>query len=323
MTGQIISKERDVVRNWTVLKTNNVDNLKKNDYISFSIKTKSTETKYNNGEKFKIIHISNDTKYIYIKGFLNYIKKYGDNFIGAEWCNDMPDTPVATENIGITFEHAFCGSTNIDFDGKFKYSIEKSNEISIKILELIAKVPELQKKYKHTAKKGSRYDFTEDILAKPCYLSLKSNKKNGCKVAPQVIGQPSKKKFCNHFNIDLNLDDEKIKEYIINNIKNLLSEYFKYTFDCSILYYHDEKNKLMFIKCEKYVDWKDIDINFTHINNKKNWNEGTTIKIGKTSIGEFQFHNNRDNIKFRWCFENLLDYFKDNFDITSTNNLIK
>jgi len=98
MRGKIISKKRDeeLGTNWTVLKTNNIGNLKKNDYISFSIKTKYGEMKYNNGEKFKIIHISNntnDTKYIYIDGFLNYIKKYGDNFLGAEWCMNKDDVP--------------------------------------------------------------------------------------------------------------------------------------------------------------------------------------------------------------------------------------
>tara|TARA_B100000035_G_scaffold157177_1_gene133917 strand:+ start:379 stop:1260 length:882 start_codon:yes stop_codon:yes gene_type:complete len=239
------------------------------------------------------------------------IPKYDKN-IGFE----MLPYNEPNEKLGIVFEMAICLTLGIEFVGNFKYDINESKKISEKLKLLIDKVPELKNFiYKHVARCQNRYDFTDGEHN----LSAKTNKNiSDQKVAPQVIGQPSKTKFCNHFNIDINMDDEKIKEYIVNNINNLLSEYFKYTFDCSIIHYNGGKNKIMFIKCKSFVDWNEISVNFTHINNNNKWSEGTTIKIGDISIGEFQFHNNRDNIKFRWCLENLLDCFKDNFEITTS-----
>ena len=47
---------------------------------------------------------------------------------------------------------------------------------------------------------------------------------------------------------------------------------------------------------------------FTFTKDLKNWNESTTIKYNNISIGEFQIHNNRNNIKFRYILENLYDF---------------
>ena len=87
MRGKIIKKERIV--NITRIETNNVGNLKVGDYISISILTKYGEMKYNNGEKFIITFVGDNI--IKIKGLLNYIKEYGDNFIKAEWCLSKDD----------------------------------------------------------------------------------------------------------------------------------------------------------------------------------------------------------------------------------------
>jgi hypothetical protein len=40
------------------------------------------------------------------------------------------------------------------------------------------------------------------------------------------------------------------------------------------------------------------------------WKESTTLKIGNKSIGEFQIHNNRDCIKFRFNIETLISLSK-------------
>ena len=56
-------------------------------------------------------------------------------------------------------------------------------------------------------------------------LSAKTTKKDG-KVCPQVIGQPSKKKFCEFFNVDINFTLEQIKEYIEVNVDKMLNIYF-------------------------------------------------------------------------------------------------
>jgi len=156
-------------------------------------------------------------------------------------------------------------------------------------------------------------------------LSAKTTKKDG-KVCPQVIGQPSKKKFCEYFGIISELkndtnniiyDLEQIKKYIETNIKTMLQIYCENTFDCPIIYYNKHKNKLLFIKLKENIDWSKYNIIFSRTTSSGDWNESSSIKIegNKSSFGEFQVHNNRDCIKFRWAFENLLVLFKDNFEI--------
>ena len=95
----------------------------------------------------------------------------------------------------------------------------------------------------------------------------------------------------------------------------MLDTYFNYTFDCPIIYYNETKDLLLFIKKVSNIVWTNQAIEFSHIKNEKKWGESTTINIGGISIGEFQVHNHRDCIKFRWSFEKLIDCFSKNFTI--------
>jgi len=219
-------------------------------------------------------------------------------------------TTILTEDLGKIFEKAICLLYDIEYDGKYKYSIEEASSLK----ERIYKIKEVfQHKIKHIAKNGSKYDFVsldEDDM----YLSAKTTKKDG-KVCPQVIGQPSKKKFCEFFKINVLYDLEQIKKYIEDNVLFLIEIYCLNTFDCPIIYYNKHKNLLLFVKLKKPINWMDQNILFSHKIKNKKWNESSTIIINNTTIGEFQIHNNRDCIKFRWAFEKLLNLFKDNFEI--------
>ena len=95
----------------------------------------------------------------------------------------------------------------------------------------------------------------------------------------------------------------------------MLPQYFEATMDCPILYYVDQTKELRLIKEKSKIDWSAQDLSFLHATKKKKWNESTTLKIGETSIGEFQVHTKRDCIKYRWHIENLLKLFPHNFDI--------
>ena len=164
----------------------------------------------------------------------------------------------------------------------------------------------------------NKYDFKYvDINdgEKTKFVSVKSNF-NGKKVCPQIIGQTTFKKYKSYFQIDENCIISELKMYIINNIDIILKEYLKYTFHCDIIYYFKERkrNGLHIIKYNEellhtMVFEKSL-ILFSHIKNNKDWNESSTIyyilndKI--ISIGEFQIHNNRDNIKFRWNFDKIV-----------------
>ena len=229
----------------------------------------------------------------------------------------QPKKKVITEDLGKIFEMGICLVYDIPYDGKYKYSMEAAEKIKSKLHPLKELFPY---KLSHTAKNGSRYDFTcED--SSEIYLSAKTTKKDG-KVCPQVIGQPSKKRFCQYFNLDISITIDEIKEYIISNIYTMLDIYFNYTFDSPIIYYNETKNLLLFIKKASNIVWSNQDIEFSHIKNEKKWGESTTINIGGISIGEFQIHNHRDCIKFRWCFEKLIDYFSKNFTIIDFKQLI-
>uniref|UniRef100_A0A6C0ERN3 Uncharacterized protein n=1 Tax=viral metagenome TaxID=1070528 RepID=A0A6C0ERN3_9ZZZZ len=217
---------------------------------------------------------------------------------------------VITEDLGKIFEMGICLLYNIPYDGKYKYSMEQAEKIKTKIYDLKDIFPYT---ITHTAKSGSQYDFTCKDLT-DMYLSAKTTKKDG-KVCPQVIGQPSKKKFCQYFNLDISINIDQIKEYIITNISNMLEIYFNYTFDCPIIYYNEAKELLLFIKKTANIDWLSLNIEFSHIKKCKSWGESSTINIEGVSIGEFQIHNHRDCIKFRWCFEKLLDTFSQHFTI--------
>ncbi len=222
-----------------------------------------------------------------------------------------PIKKVLTEDLGKIFEMAICLLYNISYDGPYKYSMEEANKIKDIIINLLDAFPH---NLKHTAKNGARYDYTglDDPMVR---LSAKTTKKDG-KIAPQVVGQPSKKKFCEHFNLDpeaYNIDG--IKTFIVENVKNMLSIYEECTFDCPTIYYNKNKNKVLFIKHIQSIDWSNQKIEFSHIKKNKLWGESSTISIGSVTIGEFQVHNHRDCIKFRWAFEKLLNIFQDCFEI--------
>lgn len=228
-----------------------------------------------------------------------------------ETANTAQPTPqLLTEDLGKIFEMAICLLYNIPFEGKYKYRMEDAIALKTRIQGLR---DVFNFNIKHTAKNGNQYDFecVDDTNLK---LSAKTTKKDG-KVCPQVIGQPSKKKFCAYFEIPESYTMEEIKTYIENHTSAILDTYFHYTFDCPIVYYNQKKDILRFIICNKKIEWEARPFEFSHRTKNKIWNESTTISISGVTIGEFQVHNHRDCIKFRWCFEKLLATFSDCFDI--------
>lgn len=218
---------------------------------------------------------------------------------------------VLTEDLGKMFEMAICLLYEIEYCGNYKYSLEEAYSIKDKLHKLKDNFPFT---IKHIAKNGNRYDFVT-IDDDKIHLSAKTTKKVG-KVCPQVIGQASKKKFCEFLGLNLNYNLEEIKKYIEINIKSLLEIYFMNTFDCPIVYYNKSKNNILFVKSRESINWKTYKISFSHIIKNKKWNESSCIIVDDTTIGEFQIHNNRNCIKFRWSFEKLLKFFHKNFDIT-------
>jgi hypothetical protein len=218
---------------------------------------------------------------------------------------------VLTEDLGKMFEMAICLNYDSPYDGTYKYSLAEAQSLKNRLSNL-KKV--FNYNLRHCASRGSKYDF-ECVDDPSIHLSAKTSKNKIGKVCPQVLGQPSRKKFCEFFALDQSIGLDQIKTFISNNIANLLQVYSAHTFDCPILYYNKHSDVLAFIVLKEELNWAASNINFSHNIRKKLWNESSSISINGVNIGEFQVHKNRDCIKFRWAFENLLTVFGQHFTI--------
>ena len=156
--------------------------------------------------------------------------------------------------------------------------------------------------------KNDRVDF---VLTDGKTLSVKTNLQSD-KVCPQVIGQTTQKKFCSFFNISTESPPE-IKQWIYTHIAAMLPVYFNHTFCCDYLLWVNETTA----ECKLIA--KPDQVNFPNISFTRalsGWNESNTVKIRPSlntkpvSIGEFQFHRNRNCIKFRFNLLPLLKLIK-------------
>ena len=226
----------------------------------------------------------------------------------------MQSPAVITEDLGKMFEKGICGAYGIPYIGKYKYSEEQADAFA-KRLQLL---PSLFPDCTHTAEKGAQYDFTANDNNQ-LHLSAKTNKK-GYKICPQKIGQPTKQKFCEYFDIDPKSTNDDIKQYIMVNLKSMLPHYFNYTFDSPIVYYNQHTDKIVYINTLSSIEWEPVACRFSHMQNNTQWNESTTVSMVRDdksySVAEFQIHNNRNGVKFRWNLDTLLKYFPQHFDVT-------
>lgn len=220
---------------------------------------------------------------------------------------------LLTEDTGKIFEMAICMAYGIPYDGKYKYSMELPEKLKPRLSKLVELFPTCR----HTAKRGSRYDYTS-LTDETKHLSAKTTKKGIGKVAPQVIGQSQPKKFCEIIGIEYtNITD--LKKYIQTNILDIIPILINYTFDCPNIYYHQEKDTISYITLESPIVWDKYVFKWTC--GWSEWGNSSTLKIiveGKEyALLEFQFHTkNRTNMAIRWFYENILTIFKKNFLIT-------
>lgn len=227
---------------------------------------------------------------------------------------------TATEELGKTFEQAICLIYKTPYVGTFRYSLEKATALSARLTDLPTHFPACH----HTAAGGSPYDFTTtttDTDTTPKHLSAKTSQQRDGKVCPQRIGQPTRLKFCQYFGLPTATNAD-IKSFIVSSLPTLLSAYETHTFGCHILYYNRPRNLIQLIQRTHPIDWTTKTLQLSHILRGRVWNESTTVYLidsagEKTSIGEFQVHTHRDCIKFRWCFERLLNAFPDAFRIVT------
>lgn len=222
---------------------------------------------------------------------------------------------IITEDLGKMFEMAICLALEIQYDGPYKYGMEIPEKLKERLREKLSEL--LPHKMKHTAKRGARYDYTS-IIDETIHLSAKTTKKGIGKVAPQVIGQSQPKKFCEIIGIEF-VDIINLKQYIQENLTKILPFMINYTFDCPNIYYNLDKDKIRYITIKNDIDWNKYNYKWTC--SWHNWNNSSSVKIildDRTEfvLAEFQIHSkNRTNMAIRWCYDNILIYFKDYFNI--------
>jgi hypothetical protein len=221
---------------------------------------------------------------------------------------------LATEDTGKEFENAICKAKGIDYVGKYKYTNILADELKDRLQPALQKL--IPYELEHTAKRGARYDFTGKT-DQTKHLSAKSTKKGKGKVAPQVIGQPQPKKFCEIIGIEYT-NNENLKKYIQENITLILPYLVNYTFDCPNIYYNKEENTIRFITLNNKIDWDKYTYKWTC--NYLDWNNSSTLKIVINNIEydlvEFQFHTkSRTNMAIRWSYEDVLNVCKEYFTI--------
>jgi hypothetical protein len=222
---------------------------------------------------------------------------------------------INNETLGVTAEKTICDLYGLETPPSFlrRYSIEMQSHLAPVIQSAFTILP---KAIKHTGHlKGERggdskcsYDF---VLEGNKTLSVKTN--IGNMVCPPEVGQPSAETcflyFCQFTNED-HMDGDIFKKMVYEHINEMLPIYLKYLFDSDyLLWLYKKKEVYMFkildaIYANKFV-WNYSKISFTK-STIEDWNESNTLKYDGTTIGEFQVHKNRDCLKFRFSFENLL-----------------
>jgi len=219
---------------------------------------------------------------------------------------------LRTEDTGKMLEMAICMVYEIPYQGKYKYDMVLPEALKPRLMTLTQLFPQCR----HTAEKGSRYDYT-CVSDNSLHLSAKSTKGSSSKVAPQVIGQASLKKFCEIMEIEFE-SVPKLKEYIQTNVIDVLKVMVKYTFDCVNLYYNQQKDTIKYITLDSPINWNEYTFSWTR--NWQEWKNSTTLKINtglkEYSLVEFQIHTkSRKNLAIRWFYETFLEIFKNKLTI--------
>lgn len=227
------------------------------------------------------------------------------------------------ETFGISIEYMICKKFNLDCK-VLENRISSEYVNNIKLLTLIDKIfKSLPEVNKHIGYENGPIDF---ICKDNTSLSIKTNLLNNKKVCPQDIGQISKEKFIKLFIKGNIYTSEIIKKNILINPSYFIKKYLEKTFICTNLVwiYNDKgtylakiynkgliKNKFFSIKSKDYTFTKTFE----------NWNESNTIKYKGITIGEFQIHNNRNVVKFRFNFLNLLNMLNSSKFVNTVNQL--
>ena len=267
-------------------------------------------------QKYSVTSLKKIARHKRIRGYSgkkeHIIQKLSEHSNIPEVIKELNLKPMGnTETIGMTTEYMICQYAGILFVGnisrvnmifvdKFYTTLKENLDnilIGIEILE-------------HIGSKNGSVDFK---LNNGTTLSVKSNYSGDKKVCPQKIGQPTLKKFSEHFSKfsqqNMITNKEQVRQIIETYYHLMLKEYFNYLFCCDkFLWIYYDKTKLTSVLLSnnemqyKYLNHENLKLHKG--SNKTDWNSAQII-YDNNKIGEFQIHNNRDCIKFRFYMLNL------------------
>ncbi len=221
------------------------------------------------------------------------------------------------EALGITCEYVTCNLYGLENNLKDRIITRNTDK-------LINKLTQFKKEFEEEYKQdiigfnGDQNDSIDFFCKNDKILSMKSNFKKDGKVCPQTIGQPTKRSFINHMrsfeefqDIEIELTNESIKEFILNNINTLIKKYYEHMFCCdyTVWIYGEKEGDFNYrIIDDENIEFPFIEDLFTFTRTLEEWNEGNTLKYNNISIGEFQVHRNRNCIKFRFYINKVLGF---------------
>jgi hypothetical protein len=212
------------------------------------------------------------------------------------------------EHLGKAVEKALCLALKTPYGMQYNYPPGLAESLAIRFEPLVSRF----QGYTHTGAKSQLYDFTSADGSQ--YLSVKTAlTEKTCKVCPQVIGQPSRGVFAFNFGLSSDATNDDIKKYIEENVASMMSKYIEKTFPCPMLVYSRDTDNCQIITMTQFPDWSHSIFTFTRLGT--DWNESSSLKIAGRTIGEFQIHNHRSCIKFRWNQKGLFETFPDCFTI--------
>lgn len=221
---------------------------------------------------------------------------------GGDVCKAAPSKPKSTnESYGIGAEALVSAYYGLESPPNWESRttdavLDELRPHVISMMESLEKRGVVIDKY---CGRNSKVDFRSGNIT----ISMKTIRSN--KVCPSMC-QPSRKRFAEDYNFEFR-DDTDIKHFIVDNIETILARSFDRLFETDftcILFKRGDVWDHIIISKRQGLQFKRNLITFTRPVDK--WNESNTVKFDRKSIGEFQIHNNRDNIKFRFNLSNIM-----------------
>jgi hypothetical protein len=230
---------------------------------------------------------------------------------------------ATTEQFGQTVEYLLAHEAGVSCTiakKRIQEPLLKDTALQEQIRSALAQLPRIER---HIGDDNTDVDF---VLEGNQTLSVKTNTSASKMVCPQTIGQATRQRFLHYFghlyryghHSDASMklppsDTDKIKWIILKHAGHLLHQYLQSTFKCDYLLWIVRKpggtpsyeTRIFPRALVLHTILPSRDLSFSKSNSAA-WKESNTVYYDGIPIGSFQIHCNRNAVKFRFHFTNLL-----------------